>query len=55
MVVDGRRRQALVNEMPLPAGHVPLQADREAVVAVGLQEELAEAKEVQLDLGGHRG
>lgn len=54
MVVDGRRRQALVGELMLPGYDVALQTDAQAVMAVGVLEEQAEAGEVQCDLGGHR-
>ena len=54
MIVDGRRRQALSREFPLPRDHIPLQADAQAVVAVSVLEEATEAGEVQGDLGGHR-
>lgn len=53
MVVDGRRRQVLGREPPLPGDHIPLQTDAQAVMTVGVLEESAEAGEVQGDLGGH--
>jgi hypothetical protein len=54
VVVDGGGGQGGV-EVLLPSQHVARQAAREAFVAVAVDEEAAEADQVQGDLGGHSG
>jgi len=54
VVVDRRRRQPLLVQVTLPGHDIARDAGREAVMAIGLDEEGAEPLQMQSDFPGHR-